>query len=141
MKETTKDIIRAYCENARQNALKLGAVQSVKFTVKGIIVGGEAVIADEKQVSFFDFTEVSGGFTLEQIVRMLRSVSKSAEGTTVVFVHSFKQKIVEQLASVCGFRTYEHFSVTRVVKELCGETEGIELSYCMAVKKPSGFCS
>jgi len=136
MNETTKDIILAFCENAKHNAVKLGAVQCVKFTLEGIIVDGRIEIEENKGKRFFDFTEISADFRLQQIVRMLRSVSDSTDGTTVVFVHCFEQELTERLASMCGFRVCEHFSITRVVKELCGEAEGREISYCLAVKKP-----
>ena len=135
MTETTKDIILTFCENAKLNAAKLGAVQCVKFTREGIIVEGKNEIEDSKEMRFLDFAEISADLSLHQIVRMLRSVSDSAEGTTVVFVHSFEQALTERLASMCGFRVCEHFSVTRVVRKLCCEVESSDISYCMAVKK------
>lgn len=135
MTETTKDIIRTFCENAKHNAVKLGAVQCVKFTREGIIVEGKNEIQDSKEEQFLDFTEISADLSLHQIVRMLRSVSGSAEGTTVVFVHGFEQALTERIASMCGYRVYEHFSITRVARELCCEDELSNISYCMAVKK------
>lgn len=135
MTETTRDIILTFCENAKLNAVKLGAVQCVKFTREGIIVEGRAEIKDSEEMRFLDFSEISAGFSLHQIVRMLRSVSDSAEGTAVVFIHGSEQDLTERLASMCGFRVCEHFSVTRVVRVLCCEAEDRDISYCMAVKK------
>lgn len=135
MTETTKDIILAFCDRAKSDAIRLGIRRWVKFTYEGIIADGELKGSDKSVGCFYDFTGISADFRLHQIVRMLRSVSYSAEGTTVVFVHTFAQELVEKLVSFCGFRVYEHFSVRRVVSRLCAEQEDSEISYCLAVKK------
>lgn len=135
MKEITRDIISAFCEHTKVLCVGTEAVQSVKFTYEEIVIDGLMKSADGEERYFMDFTEISLDLSLQQLVRMLRSLSKTDEGTTVIFIHSFEKGLVERLASICGFRVDEHFSITRVVKELCGEQEDREISYCCAVRK------
>ena len=135
MNENIRSIVAFFCENAKANAMTLGARQSVKFTLQGVLIDGGEKNGLYAEKSFIDFSEISCGFSLREILLMLKSVSGMPSGTAVVFTHCRKKQEIEYALSSCGFRAYEHFSVTNVVKRLFNEDSGKEISYCLAIKK------
>ena len=135
MNTSIRSIVAFFCENAKTNAMALGVNQSVKFTLQGVLIDGGKGENIQAEKSFFDFSEISYRFSLGGILRMLKSLSGMPAGTTVVFTHCRNEQEVEYALSACGFRVYEHFSITRVAKKIFGEESEREISYCLAVKK------